>query len=113
MSKDLLKKQKKISVKYLEKIIKTKNTYDLLNYIKNKNTKTSFFFLMGADNFVNFHKWKNWKKIPKLAKIVVFNRPNFTNKALKSIAAKKLEKNDWIYIKSKGINISSSLIRKF
>ena len=50
------------------------------------------------------------KKIPELAKIVVFPRQNYY---IKSIAAKKLDKKDLIYIKSKKINISSSLIRKF
>ena len=68
---------------------------------------------MGADNLINFHKWKNWKKIPTLAKIVVFARPNFSVKALNSVAAKKLGKEDWIYLNDKKINISSSLIRKF
>ena len=68
---------------------------------------------MGADNLLKFHKWKNWKKIPEFAKIVVFARPNYSTKALNSIAAKKLKKNDWIYINYKKINISSSLIRKF
>ena len=68
---------------------------------------------MGADNLINFHKWYKWEKIPNLAKIVVFARTKYSVKALKSIASKKLEKKDWVYIKDKKINISSSLIRKF
>ena len=68
---------------------------------------------MGADNLVKFHKWNNWRKIPKLAKIVVFARQNYTTKSLNSIASKKLNKKDWTYIDSKKVNISSSLIRKF
>ena len=68
---------------------------------------------MGADNLINFHKWKNWQKIPRLAKIVIFARTNYKTKALNSIASQKLNKKDWLYINSKKINISSSLIRKF
>ena len=113
LSKDILKNQKKISVKYLENIIKSKNTFDLLNYLKKNNQKIQLFFLMGADNLINFHKWSNWKKIPKLAKIIVFSRKNFTTRAAKSIASKKFNKKDWIFINSEKINISSSLIRKF
>ena len=113
LSKDILKNQKKISVKYLENKVKSKNTFDLLNYLKKNNKKTQLFFLMGADNLINFHKWTNWKKIPKLAKIVVFSRTNFTTKAIKSIASKKFNKKDWIFINSEKVNISSSLIRKF
>ena len=78
--------------------------------ILKRETKADLFFLMGADNLKKFHKWKNWKKIPKLAKIVVFPRKNHSRN---SIATNNLNKKDLIYINSKKINISSSLIRKF
>ncbi len=68
---------------------------------------------MGADNLINFHKWRNWKKISKLATIVVFARSKYSIKALNSVAAKRLPKGTWKYISDKKINISSSLIRKF
>ena len=113
LSKEMIKKERKISIIYLDNKIKSKNTFDLLNFIKKKNEKIKLFFLIGADNFIKFHKWKNWQKIPKLAKIVVFSRQNYSNKALNSIASKRLEKDDWLYINSRNINISSSLIRKF
>ena len=109
LSKEIIRKNKKISIKYFDGKIKSSNTFNLLNYIKMK-TKADLFFLMGADNLRKFHKWKNWKQIPKLAKIVVFPRKNhFRN----SIATNNLNKNELIYINSKKINISSSLIRKF
>ena len=113
LSKYMTKKEKKIFVKYFGNKIKSENSFDLLNYLNKKNKKSKLFFLMGADNLVQFHKWKNWKKISKLAKIVIFARTKYSIKALNSIAAKKLNKNEWIYINSKKINISSSLIRKF
>mgnify|MGYP001173160440 FL=1 len=113
LSKNMIKNQKKLSVKCLDDLVKSKNTYDLLNYLKKKNKKMKIFFLIGADNMVNLHKWSKWQKITTLAKIVVFARPGYSTKARSSIAAKKLDKKDWIYINSKKINISSSLIRKF
>ena len=113
LSKDITKSQKKIFVKCLDDKIKSINTFDLLNYLKKKNKKIKLFFLIGADNLINFHKWNKWKKIPELAKIVVFARANCSTKALNSIASKKLKKSDWLYINSKKMNISSSLIRKF
>ena len=113
LAKKMTVKEKKICVRYYDNKIKSNNTFKLLNYIKKRNKKAKIFFLIGADNLKKFHKWNNWKKIPRLAKVVVFARPNYSIKAHKSIAAKKLDKKDWIYIKAKGINISSSLIRKF
>ena len=112
LSKKITKNQKKISVRSFEKSVKSNNTFNLLKYIKNKYKK-KIFFLMGADNLEEFHKWKNWEKIPKLAKIIIFPRLNYSLKSLKSTVSKKLSKKDLIYIKSRKINISSSLIRKF
>jgi len=109
LSEKITNKEKKISVKYFDDKVGSTSTYNLLNYLK-KKTKANLFFLIGADNLKKFHKWKNWRKIPKLAKIVVFPRENYS---FTSIASKKLNKNDIIYIKSKKINISSSIIRKF
>jgi len=109
LSKEITKKNKKICVKYFDDKIRSNITFNLLNYLKRK-TKANLFFLIGADNLKKFHKWKNWKQIPKLAKIVVFPRENYS---FSSIATKKLHKRDFIYIKSRKINISSSIIRKF
>ena len=112
LAKSLVKNERKIFVKYLDNIVKSKNTFNLLSYLKKKNKKNKIFFIMGADNLINFHKWKKWRKIPEIAKIVVYARTGYSLKALNSIAAKKLKKTDWLYISSKKIDISSSLIRK-
>jgi len=113
LSKKITTKNKKIFVQSLDAKIKSINTYNLLNYIKMKHKNSILYFLIGADNLVKFNKWKNWKKIPKIAKIVVFPRKDYSIKYLKIATKNRLDKKDWIYIKSKKINISSSLIRKF
>ena len=113
LSKEMTKKEKKIFVRYFDDKVKSINTFNLLNFIKKKNQKTELFFLIGADNLAKFHKWNNWKKIPKLAKIVIFPRQNYSIKSLKPVISKKLNKKDLIYIDSRKVNISSSLIRKF
>ena len=110
LSKKITKSNKQIFVKYFDEKIKSSNTFNLLKYIKTKNKKSKLFFLIGADNLKKLHMWKNWDRIPDLAKIVVFPRKNHS---INSIGTKKLPKKDLIYIKSKKINISSSLIRKF
>lgn len=113
LSKRIVKKEKKIFVHYYDDKIKSVNTFALLKYIKKRNEKANLFFLMGADSLIKFHKWYNWRKIPKLAKIIVFPRRNYSRKSIKSIAFKELNKKSLIYINSKKINISSTLIRKF
>ena len=113
LSKKITEREEKIFVRYYGDKIKSNNTFDLLNYIKKKHQKIKLYFLIGADNLVKFHKWKNWNQIPNLAKIGIFPRLNYSMNSLSSIAAKKLSKKDFVYINSKKINISSSLIRRF
>ena len=35
-----------------------------------------FFLLIGADNYLIFNKWRNFKKIHQLASVVVYKRPD-------------------------------------
>ena len=113
LSKKITNNEKKIFVNCFDKKINSANTFNLLNFIKKNNNKAKLFFLVGADNLKKFHKWNNWKEIPRLAKIVVFARQGYSGKSLNINASKKLSKKDFMYIKSKKINISSTLIKKF
>ena len=113
LSKKITDKEKKISVYCFDYKIKSANTFNLLNYIKKKQKKAKIYFIIGADNLIKFHKWNNWKRIPDLAKIVVFPRKNYPLKKNKYIVSKSLKKRDLVYVNSKKVNISSSLIRKF
>jgi len=113
LSKEITKKNRKITVEFFENKINSANTFDLLNFIRKKNQKSEIFFLMGSDNLAKFHKWKKWEKITDLAKLVIFPRKNYSIKSFNRVVFKKISKKDFVYIKAKKINISSSLIRKF
>jgi nicotinate-nucleotide adenylyltransferase len=104
---------KKILVQYLDGVVRSTRTFNLLNYIKNRNKNCKLYLLIGADNLVKFHKWNNWKNIPKLATIAIFPRQKHSMKSFNPIVYKKLNKKHFIYIKMKKINISSTIIRKF
>jgi nicotinate-nucleotide adenylyltransferase len=109
-SKLLTSEVKKIKVKYFEDKIKSNRSIDLIKYLNKKNKKTEFFLIIGSDNLINLHKWKNWKLLTKLIKIVVFSRKDYDIKVRKSAITKQLKKI--IFIKNKPINISSTQIRE-
>ena len=113
LSRSLTKKQKYIKVVFFEKKINSNKTINLIKYFKSKSKKRDIYFLLGADNLLNFHKWNNWKKIPKICKIVVFDRNGFKAKAKKSPAYKLFKKKGLIYVNFNKVNISSSKIKKF
>ena len=100
-----------IKIKFYENIIKSNKTIDLINYLK-KTTKSEIYFLMGADNLINFHKWHKWKTISKKCKIIVFDRHGYKKKSLNSVSYKRLNKKSLKFIEFNKVNISSSQLRK-
>ena len=110
--KKITKKDRSIKIEFLERKINSKKTIDMIKLLKKTNPTLNIFFIMGADNLIKFHKWNRWKDIVKLAKILVFDRQGYKSKSLNSIAAKKIHKDRWKFIKFKKVNISSSQIRK-
>ena len=67
---------------------------------------------MGADNLINFHKWKKSNLILSICNILVFDRNRYKAKSLKSLGFKKYNKKSLKFIKFKKVNISSSKLRK-
>ncbi|MGC6428229.1 MAG: nicotinate (nicotinamide) nucleotide adenylyltransferase [Flavobacteriales bacterium] len=50
-------------------------TIDTLTYTKEKYPQHDFSIIMGADNLLHFHKWKNYKQILNHHEIFVYPRP--------------------------------------
>jgi len=100
-----------IRVKFYEDIIKSNKTIDLINYIK-KNNGIEVYFIMGADNLINFHKWHKSKSISQKCNILVFDRHGYKKNSLKSKTFKTLNKDNLKFIEFKKVNISSSQLRK-
>ena len=111
IAKKIAKKRKFISVKFFEDKIKSNKTIDLIKYLK-RNNKNEIYFLMGADNLINFHKWNKWKEISKKCIIVVFDRHGYKKNSLKSKTFKQLSKANLEFIEFNKVNISSSQLRK-
>ena len=94
-------------IKVLEIQDLSKNTYtvDLLEYLFKKFPQKKFVWLMGADNLVNFHLWRDWKKIFYNIPIAIFNRPPYSLSISKAKAI--------LYFKEDRINSKLSRNLKF
>jgi nicotinate-nucleotide adenylyltransferase len=51
-------------------------TIDTLTYLKEKYSKNEFCLVMGEDNLLTLHKWKNVNELVKLYPIYVYPRPD-------------------------------------
>ena len=70
------------------------------------------YFLMGADNLIDFHKWDKWEIISQKCNILVFDRHGYKKKSLNSISFKRLKGKNLKFIEFNKVNISSSQLRK-
>ena len=110
-AKKIIKNQKKIKIIHLDDKIKSSRVIDVINYFIKKKKIKNILFIIGSDNLILFHKWKSWKKVLKLVKLIVFSRKGYDKKGMKSIVAKNF-KNKIIFIKNKPISISSTQLKK-
>ena len=111
-AKKIIGFNKFIKIRFYENIIRSNKTIDLISHIKRKNDTLDLYFIMGADNLINFHRWHKWKSITQKCNILVFDRQGYTAKSLKSITFKRLNQKSLDFIKFKKVNISSSQLRK-
>jgi len=109
--KKIISKSKFIKIKYFEDIIKSNKTSDLIDYFY-KTGKYEIFFLIGADNLINFHKWHKWRNILKKSKLIVFDRHGYKKSSLNSKTYKNLSNKSVTFVEFDKVNISSSQLRK-
>lgn len=81
-------------------------TIDTLVVLKEKYPDNDFVLLLGQDNFLSFHKWKNYEQIIKYYKLLIY--PRITAKTQTS----PLSHLNIEIISAPIIEISSTMIRK-
>ncbi len=110
LCRNILKGHKKIYLKHYEDRIKSKTTIAMIRFLK-KDSKCKIFFIIGSDNLINFHKWKNYKELLKMSNLVVFSRKGFDTKAKKSVIMKHLKNKNFKFFKNLKIDVSSTQLR--
>lgn len=110
-AKEITRGIKKIQVIHLDKRVNSSRSINIINYLVNRKKLKNIYFIIGADNLINFHKWKDWKRIVKLTKLIVFSRKGYDRKGSKSTVT-KYYKNKITFIKNRPIIISSTKLRK-
>ena len=111
LAKKATKNFNKIQVLYLDGKINSSRSIDLINYLIKKKKFNNIYFIIGSDILLELHKWKSWKKLVKLTKLIVFSRKGYDKKGKISTVVKYLKNKNIIYIKNKPILTSSSSIK--
>lgn len=86
-------------------------TIDTLAYLKDKFKNKEFCLVMGEDNLLTLHKWKNAEELVKNYPIFVYPRPHEEKPAL-PVLQKILDKADIHQVSAPLIEISGTFIRE-
>jgi nicotinate-nucleotide adenylyltransferase len=81
-------------------------TIDTLTYLSEEYPDNDFVIIMGADNLMTLHKWKNYQQILKNYPIYIYKRPEYDIQNLIN------QGNIKIFEDAPLIEISSTYIRK-
>lgn len=111
----------------IESRLGTRYTIHMLRRLKRLAPRARFVWIMGGDNLRDFHRWKEWRAIARLAPIIVIARPGanpkaglsrfarqFAGKRLPPSAARTLARRAppcWVYIAAPLDPVSSTELR--
>ncbi|HEX2115200.1 MAG TPA: nicotinate-nucleotide adenylyltransferase [Alphaproteobacteria bacterium] len=73
----------------IERELGTRFTADTLAALVRRFPRTSFVWLMGADNLIQLPRWERWSSIFNAVPIAVFARPSYSTSALAGKAAQR------------------------
>lgn len=80
-------------------------TIDSLNYLDEKYPSNQFYMILGSDNLVHLHEWKNYQELLARSQLYVYPRPGSDPK-------KYSDQYDFHLLEAPLIGISSSMIRE-
>jgi nicotinate-nucleotide adenylyltransferase len=89
-------------------------TYKTVEHFKNLEPETEWYFITGADCLISLNLWKNVERILDACRLVVFNRPGFSNENI-LLQKKKVEehyKKEIIFLDLNLFDISSTAIKE-
>ncbi|MFA6455529.1 MAG: nicotinate-nucleotide adenylyltransferase [Bacteroidota bacterium] len=84
----------------------TSYTLHTLEQLHKNHPNDSFFLIIGMDNYLTFHLWKEPAKVLDLATLVVMNRPGYPKQVNEIVRTRNTQ-----FIEVPNIDISASEIR--
>lgn len=73
----------------IEACMNTRYTVDTVVRLQSRFPQLKFVWVMGSDNLVTFHRWRNWQELARRIPIAVVMRPGTTLAPLKARAAQR------------------------
>lgn len=97
---------RRMLVTNIEKKLGSRFTYQTLRALKRHYPGVSFVLVMGADNLLNFRKWRNWREVAKAVPVAIVSRPGV------GAAARLSAPKDWTFLPARFHGQSSTALRR-
>ena len=91
-AREIAGRHPRIRVSDIETRMGTRYTIDTVTGLKKRFGQVHFVWLMGSDNLLAFHRWRNCHRLAESIPIVVVRRPGTVLAPLKSKAARRFAK---------------------
>ena len=65
----------------IEQKMGTRFAVDTIAALQQRYPQHRFIWIMGADNLVQFHRWKTWRTLAKRVPIAVVSRPHYIGRS--------------------------------
>ena len=82
-------------------------TVDTIMELKKQYGDVKFYLIVGMDNLIDLHKWKDPGKLFMLSEVVVFNKPNYFIQDVKNDYGRQVT-----FVPVKNVDISATDIRQ-
>ena len=114
----------RMAVTDFEATIGARYTVESVRFLIRRCPRVQFVYILGADSFANFHRWRAWREITSILPIAVVDRPGWTLPALRGRAARMLARSKvrpgelpghpapaWAFVEGPRSNLSSTALR--
>jgi nicotinate-nucleotide adenylyltransferase len=91
-------------------------TVESVRHFQQREPEAELFLLFGSDSFVHLESWREWRELPRLARIVVMRRPGWENatrvESLSPGLAALVEGGDVLFAANRPIEAAATALRR-
>lgn len=88
-AREMVGRRSRLRVSDLETQMGTRYTIDTVRRLKDRFPQIHFVWLMGSDNLLAFHRWRDWQRLAKTLPIAIVLRPGTVFAPLSARAARQ------------------------
>lgn len=89
-------------------------SYDTVHTLRHRHPDWQFYFIVGADGFVDLHTWHRWDELLRLCFFAIISRPGFDRRLVDEMMDELGPElaAQVVYLEAPGVDVSSSRIRE-